>query len=107
MKIKIYLTTKGSPKKMAEASVFIEDGDFRGLTIRGFQVWKGKQEGELFVTPPNVQYQGKDGQKKFFHHVVEEVTGSFKHVKDAILEAYNAKISGAQSAPSDDDDLPL
>lgn len=103
MKIKVYLNSKTDSKKLADVSVLVEDGDLAGLLLRGFNVWKGKGEGELFVTPPNQRYQDKKGATKYYHHVKEEVEGSFEPLRDAILEAYDAKISGTDEAPPDDD----
>lgn len=108
MKIKIYLNAKLDSKKKADASVLLEEGDGAGLLLRGFNVWQGKGPGELFVTPPNQQYQDKTGKKKYYHHIKSEVEGALLRLQDAILEAYNAKLSGSDEAPPDsgDDDGP-
>jgi hypothetical protein len=104
VKIKVYLNSKSGSKKLADVSVLAEEGDdFSGLLFRGFNLWKGKGEGEVFVTPPNQRYQDKQGATKYYHHIKEEVEGSFEPIREAILEAYDAKISGADEAPPDDD----
>lgn len=108
MRVKIFLI-RGAAKKLADALVHCEEGDFRGCTIRGWNVWKGKGEGEVFVTPPHQKFTGRDGTQKFYHHVVEEVTGALGPIKRAIEEAYRAKVSGMeQPAPTgSDDDFPI
>lgn len=102
MKIKIYLNTKLDSRKKADASVLLEDGDGAGLLLRGFNVWDGKAPGEFFVTPPNLPYTDKTGKKKYYHHVKGETPGSMLRLQDAILEAYNAKLSGSDEPPPPD-----
>lgn len=104
MKIKIYLNQKLDSKKKADACVLLEDGDGAGLLLRGFNVWQGKGQDELFVTPPNQQYQDKTGKKKYYHHIKSEVEGALLQLQDQILEAYHAKLSGVSDAPPDSGD---
>lgn len=104
MKIKIYLNPKQDSKKLADASVLLEDGDGAGCLLRGFNIWKGKEEGEFFVTPPNQQYTDRTGKKKYYHHIKSEVEGALRRLESAILEAYDAKLSGNDEAPPDTGD---
>lgn len=107
MKIKIFLSGNDSGKRLADAVVLIEEGDLRGCAIRGFNIWRGKGPDEVFITPPNRQYQGRDGKPKYYHHLVEEIEGSMNGVRAAIEEAYRAKCAGKDEAPPADDDFPI
>ena len=108
MRVKIFLI-RGSEKKLADAHVLVEEGDFRGANVRGWNVWKGKGPGEIFVSPPNQAFTGRDGKKKYYHHVVDEVEGALNPIKRAIEEAYRAKVNGtSEPAPAgSDDDFPI
>jgi hypothetical protein len=100
VKIKIYTNTKTDSRKVADACVLLEDGDCAGILIRGFNIWRdSKVEGQFFVTPPNQKYQDKTGKNKYYHHLTSETDGAMKRLEDAILEAYEAKLSGRGEPP--------
>jgi hypothetical protein len=106
--VKVFLNSKSGTKKLADAEIAIDEGELRGCIVRGFNVWTGKGPGEIFVTPPNSKYQGRDGKTKYWHHLCEESDGALTRVKSAIEEAYRAKLAGdSQGAPDNGDDIPF
>lgn len=106
MKIKVFLNKRSDSKRLADVSVLCEEGDLAGITVRGFNIWQGK-EGGKFVTPPNQRYQDKTGKSKYYHHLVEEEEGALDDLNTSILEAYDAKVAGEDEPPPADEDEPV
>lgn len=91
MVVKILPNDKGTPSgKLADAELHFDEGHLQGLKLLGFSVWERRAGSGRNVTFPARQYV-VNGERRSFALLrpVADVRAQ-EHIRDLILEAYDA-----------------
>jgi hypothetical protein len=100
-----FMPRGGGPKRLVcevEISFPASWGVFAGVKLTGFALWRGNEEGELYVTFPARAYSTGEARKFYEFVRAQDGTGAaLRRLKQFIVDGYRASggARGGETAP--------
>jgi hypothetical protein len=88
MVVKIQVTEKGPPGKLAEAEVHFTSGPLEGMKLLGFSIWERRTGGGRNVTFPARQYSVNGERRSFALLRPIGDTTAQDRIREMVLQAY-------------------